>query len=170
MNLKEQLNRAIEIAISAHEGQLDTHNGRPYIEHPFRVMNAGYTLQEKIVGILHDVVEDTPWTLEQLTEEGFSNEIVDGVDAMSRRDNESYDEYILRLQDNPIAVRVKLNDLTDNMDIRRWDEIQYHDLARLQKYLEAYKLLTEQEHKPAYREKRNEGPAPEQDRKTQPGT
>jgi (p)ppGpp synthase/HD superfamily hydrolase len=133
-------------------------------------MNAGYTLQEKIVGILHDVVEDTPWTLEQLTEEGFSNEIVDGVDAMSRRDNESYDEYILRLQDNPIAVRVKLNDLTDNMDIRRWDEIQYHDLARLQKYLEAYKLLTEQEHKPAYREKRNEGPAPEQDRKTQPGT
>ena len=170
MNLKEQLNRAIEIAISAHEGQLDTHNGRPYIEHPFRVMNAGHTLQEKIVGILHDVVEDTPWTLEQLTEEGFSKEIIDGVDAMSRRDNESYDEYILRLQDNPIAVRVKLNDLTDNMDIRRWDEIQYHDLARLQKYLEAYKLLTEKEHKPAYREKRNEGPAPEQDRETQPGT
>ena len=169
MTLKEQLNRAIEIAISAHDGQLDTNNGRPYIEHPFRVMNAGHTLQEKIVGILHDVVEDTPWTLEQLTEEGFSKEIVDGVDAMSRRDNESYDEYILRLQDNHIAVRVKLNDLTDNMDIRRWDEIQYHDLARLQKYLEAYKLLTEQEHKPAYREKPNEGPAAEQDRETQPG-
>ncbi len=67
---------------------------------------------------------------------------------MSRRDNESYDEYIVRLQVNPIAVRVKLNDLTDNMDIRRWNEVQYHDLARLQKYLEAYKLLTEQEQKP----------------------
>ena len=169
MTLKEQLNRAIEIAISAHDGQLDTNNDRPYIEHPFRVMNAGHTLQEKIVGILHDVVEDTPWTLEQLTEEGFSKEIVDGVDAMSRRDNESYDEYILRLQDNHIAVRVKLNDLTDNMDIRRWDEIQYHDLARLQKYLEAYKLLTEQEHKPAYREKPNEAPAAEQNRETRPG-
>jgi len=169
MTLKEQLNRAIEIAISAHDGQLDTNNDRPYIEHPFRVMNAGHTLQEKIVGILHDVVEDTPWTLEQLTEEGFSKEIVDGVDAMSRRDSETYDEYILRLQDNLIAVRVKLNDLTDNMDIRRWDEIQYHDLARLQKYLEAYKLLTEQEHKPAYREKPNEAPAAEQNRETRPG-
>ncbi|HBG58523.1 MAG TPA: phosphohydrolase, partial [Porphyromonadaceae bacterium] len=65
------------------EGQLDTHNGRPYIEHPFRVMNAGHTLQEKIVGILHDVVEDTSWTLQQLAEEGFSKETVDSVDALS---------------------------------------------------------------------------------------
>jgi (p)ppGpp synthase/HD superfamily hydrolase len=154
MNLGEQLNRAILIAMEAHEGQLDTHNGRPYIEHPFRIMNAGHTLQEKIVGILHDVVEDTSWTLEQLAGEGFSSEIVEGVDAMSRRDNESYDEYIIRLQDNPIAVRVKLNDLTDNMDIRRWNEVQYHDLARLQKYLEAYKLLTEQEQEPT-----DKGPA-----------
>ncbi len=143
MNLKEQLNRAIEIAVSAHEGQLDTNNGRPYIEHPFRVMSAGQTLQEKIVGVLHDVVEDTPWTLEQLTEEGFSKEVVDGIDAMTRRDNESYDDYLLRVQDNPLATRVKLNDLTDNMDIRRWNEIPYHELARLQKYLKAYKQLTE---------------------------
>jgi len=147
MNLNEQLYRAILLAMAAHEGQLDTHNGRPYIEHPFRVMNAGHTLQEKIVGILHDVVEDTSWTLEQLADEGFSNEIVEGVDAMTRRDNESYDDYIVRLQGNSVAVRVKLNDLTDNMDIRRWKEVQYHDLARLQKYLEVYKLLTEQEQK-----------------------
>ncbi len=145
MKLNEQLIRAIEIAVSAHEGQLDTHNDRPYIEHPFRVMNAGHTLQEKIVGVLHDVVEDSEWTLQQLTEEGFSKEIVDGVDAMTRRDNESYDEYIQRVLKNPVAIRVKMNDLTDNMDIRRWQEVQYHDLARLQKYLEAYKLLTEQE-------------------------
>ena len=143
MNLKEQLNRAIEIAISAHEGQLDTHNGRPYIEHPFRVMSAGQTLQEKIVGILQDVVEDSPWTLNQLREEGFPEEIIDAVDAMSRRDNESYDAYLLRVQVNAIATRVKLNDLTDNMDIRRWDEIPYHELLRLQKYLKAYKQLTE---------------------------
>lgn len=143
MNLKEQLNRAIEIAISAHEGQLDTHNGRPYIEHPFRVMSAGQTLQEKIVGVLHDVVEDCHWTLDQLRDEGFTEEIIDAVDAMSRRDNESYDEYLLRVEANAIATRVKLNDLTDNMDIRRWDEIPYHELLRLQKYLKAYKQLTE---------------------------
>ena len=66
MNLTEQLNLAIELALSAHNGQFDTHNGRPYIEHPFRVMNAGHTLQEKIVGVLHDVVEDSDMTLTQL--------------------------------------------------------------------------------------------------------
>ncbi len=145
MNLNEQLKRAIDIAVSAHEGQLDTHNGRPYIEHPFRVMNAGHTLQEKIVGILHDVVEDTDWTLQQLEQEGFTEEIVEAVDAMTRRDNESYDAYMNRVQGNKIAVRVKLNDLTDNMDIRRWEEVSYHELVRLQKYLKAYKQLTEQE-------------------------
>ncbi len=145
MNLNEQLKRAIDIAVSAHEGQLDTHNGRPYIEHPFRVMNAGHTLQEKIVGILHDVVEDTDWTLQQLEQEGFTEEIVEAVDAMTRRDNESYDAYMNRVQGNKIAVRVKLNDLTDNMDIRRWEEVPYHELVRLQKYLKAYKQLTEQE-------------------------
>ena len=143
MNLTEQLKLAIEIAISAHNGQLDTHNGRPYIEHPFRVMNAGHTLQEKIVGVLHDVVEDTDWTLNKLKAEGFTNEIVDGIDAVTRRDNESYDDYIIRVQTNSLGIRVKLNDLTDNMDIRRWKEVQYQDLARLQKYLSAYKQLTE---------------------------
>ena len=143
MNLTEQLKLAIEIAISAHNGQLDTHNGRPYIEHPFRVMNAGHTLQEKIVGVLHDVVEDTDWTLNKLKAEGFTDEIVDGIDAVTRRDNESYDDYIIRVQTNSLGIRVKLNDLTDNMDIRRWKDVQYQDLARLQKYLSAYKQLTE---------------------------
>lgn len=169
MNLKDQLHRAIVIAMSAHDGQLDTHNGRPYIEHPFRVMNAGQTLQEKIVGVLHDVVEDSSWTLAQLAEEGFSQEIIEGVDAMSRRNNESYDEYVLRLQENAIAVRVKLNDLTDNMDVRRWDEIQYHDLARLQKYLEVYKQLTEQENKPTLRENPGQFPSSEVNRKPEQG-
>lgn len=145
MNLKEQLNRAISIAIEAHNGQLDTQNDRPYIEHPFRVMNAGQTLQEKIVGILHDIIEDTSWTINQLREEGFSEEIVDAIDAISVRDNEQYDDYLLRVGKNSIAVRVKINDLTDNMDIRRLNEINYQSLARLQKYLKAYKQLTEKE-------------------------
>lgn len=145
MNLKEQLNRAIKIAISAHERQLDTNNGRPYIEHTFRVMSAGHTLAEKIVGALHDVVEDTPWTLEQLREEGFTPEIIDGVDTITRRDGtETYDEYMLRVKANPLAIKVKLNDLTDNMDIRRWDSIPDHEVERLRKYLKAYKQLTEE--------------------------
>lgn len=145
MNLKEQLNRAIAIAVSAHEGQLDTNNGRPYIEHPFRVMSAGHTLQEKIVGALHDVVEDTPWTLQQLAAEGFSPEIVEAIAVLTRREGESYDGYMERVRMNPIARRVKLNDLTDNMDIRRWDSIPDYEVERLRKYLRTYKLLTEEE-------------------------
>ena len=145
MNLSEQLKLAIDIALTAHNGQLDTHNGRPYIEHPFRVMNAGHTLQEKIVGVLHDVVEDTEWTLDKLKSTGFTNDIIDAVDAVTKRENESYDNYIIRAKKNPIGIRVKMSDLTDNMDIRRWKDIQYNDLARLQKYLSAYKQLTETE-------------------------
>src|SRR5690554_8220599 len=98
-----------------------------------------------MAGRLHDGKEETDVTLDQLLAEGFYDTIIDSVDAMTRRDNESYDDYITRLQANLIAVRVKINYLTDNMEIRRWDEIQYRDLARLQKYLEAYKKLTEKE-------------------------
>lgn len=145
ISLKEQLNKAILIAIEAHAGQLDTNNGRPYIEHPFRVMNAGQTLSEKIVGILHDVVEDTHWTMDDLAGEGFSENVLAAIDALTRRDDESYDEYLERVKPIPLAVRVKLNDLTDNMDIRRWDSIPDHELTRLRKYLKAYNQLTEKE-------------------------
>ncbi|HOO94327.1 MAG TPA: HD domain-containing protein [Proteiniphilum sp.] len=143
MTLKEQLHRAIEIALTAHMGQFDTHNDRPYIEHPYRVMNGGHTLQEKIAGMLHDVVEDSEWTLEQLTAEGFSQEIVAAVDALTRREGEPYEESIRRVKADALATRVKLLDLTDNMDIRRWEKVTEKDLERLQKYLKAYKKLTE---------------------------
>lgn len=147
MKLSEQLKLAIQIAISAHDGQFDKFNGRPYLEHPFRVMNAGHTLQEKIVGVLHDVVEDTDRTLNELKENGFSQEIVEAIDAISKRDNEPYDDYMARVLNNPIAIRVKMNDLSDNMDIRRWKEVQSKDIPRLQKYHSAYKQLTEIEKK-----------------------
>ncbi len=141
MNLHEQLAKAIEIAIEAHRGQKDR-SGQPYIGHPFRVMNAGKTCEEKIVGMLHDVVEDTEWTLEELLSEGFSRTIVDAVEAMTKLPEEAYDIYLSRLKKNPIAARVKLNDLTDNMDIRRLHEIREDDVARLKKYLNAYRQLT----------------------------
>ncbi|MFA6702074.1 MAG: HD domain-containing protein [Dysgonamonadaceae bacterium] len=144
MNLYEQLNRAIEIAIKVHEGQTDL-NGQPYIGHPFRVMAAGHTLQEKIVGVLHDVIEDSDWTIEDLTAEGFSKEIVDGVDGITKREGEKYKDYLLRVENNSIAVRVKMNDLTDNMDIRRLDELTEEHINRMRKYLKAYKQLTEKE-------------------------
>ena len=140
MNLKEQLRQAINIAIKAHGKQLDR-NGQPYIAHPFRVMESGQTLEEKIVGVLHDIIEDTYITLTDLSAEGFPDAIIDAVDALSKKEDEQYDHYIERVEKNDLAIRVKLNDLTDNMDIRRLTEISDDDIVRMHKYLKAYNQL-----------------------------
>lgn len=142
MTLQEQLIRATDIAIEVHTGHYDK-NGQPYLGHVLRVMSAGHTLQEKIVGALHDVVEDSDRTLEDLAGEGFSPEILDAVNAMTHDDSETYDEYLIRVTKNPVAVRVKMNDLSDNMDIRRLKELNDTTVSRIRKYLKAYKFLTE---------------------------
>lgn len=136
------LERAIEIALEAHSGQLDK-SGCEYIGHPLRVMAAGNTIEEKIVGVLHDVVEDSEWTFEMLVAEGFSAEIVEALRCLTRlSEAEPYDKFIVRVKSNPLAVAVKLNDLTDNMDIRRLPYISDKDVKRLKRYLKAYKQLT----------------------------
>lgn len=136
------LERAIEIATEAHRGQFDK-AGNDYICHPLRVMAAGKTTEEKIVGVLHDVVEDTDWTFERLAAEGFSPEIIEALRCVTKlSDNEPYDKFIARVKTNPLAVAVKLNDLSDNMDIRRLPYISDKDVKRLKKYLKAYKQLT----------------------------
>ena len=135
------LERAIEIATEAHLGQVDK-CGCDYIAHPLRVMVAGKTMEEKIVGVLHDVVEDSDWTLEALEAEGFSAEVIEALRCVTRlSENEPYDSFISRIKGNPLAVAVKLNDLTDNMDIRRLPYISDKDVKRLKKYLKAYKQL-----------------------------
>lgn len=142
MDLKEQLSHAINFAISAHDEQVDRY-GQPYIGHCFRVMNAGQTLEEKIVGVLHDVIEDTKYTIKNLLAEGFSEEVVDAVHSLSKLKNENYDHYIRRVMRCDLAVRVKLNDLTDNMDLRRLDNIAIDDVIRMRKYLKAYNQLSD---------------------------
>lgn len=135
------LSKAIEIATKAHEGQVDK-AGQPYIGHPLRVMAMGATEDEKIVGVLHDVVEDSDWTFERLTAEGFSSEIIDALRCVTKLSEiEPYDKFIQRVKINPLAVKVKINDLTDNMDIRRLAYISEKDVKRLRKYLKAYKQL-----------------------------
>ena len=135
-------NKAIQIASNAHQGQTDK-VGMPYIDHPLRVMAMGETEEEKIVGVLHDVVEDSDWTFEQLTTEGFSTEVIDALRCVTKlSEDEPYDLFIARIKKNPLAVKVKLNDLTDNMDIRRLAYISDKDVKRLKKYLRAYKQLT----------------------------
>ena len=136
------IERAIEIATEAHRGQLDK-AGNEYIGHPLRVMAMGKTTEEKIVGILHDVVEDSSWTFERLAAEGFSAPIIEALRCLTKQpDSEPYDKYIARIKHNPLAVAVKLNDLTDNMDIRRLPYLSDKDVKRLKKYLKAYKQLT----------------------------
>lgn len=136
------LDRAIEIATEAHEGQFDK-AGRDYIGHPLRVMEMGRNEEEKIVGVLHDVIEDTDWTLEKLAEEGFSQEVISALRCVTKlSENENYDDFIDRVKKNPLAVAVKINDLTDNMDIRRLPYLSDKDVKRLKKYLKAYKRLT----------------------------
>ena len=136
------LQRAIEIATQAHKGQFDK-SGKDYIGHPLRVMEMGKTEEEKIVGVLHDVVEDTEWTFDALEAEGFSQEVIAALKCVTKlSENENYDDFIGRVRRNPLAVAVKINDLTDNMDIRRLPYLSDKDVKRLKKYLKAYKKLT----------------------------
>lgn len=137
------IERAIEIALLAHKGQKDK-SGVEYILHPLRVMERGKTEVEKICGVLHDVVEDSDWTIEDLINEGFSEEVITAIKCLTKEtENENYDEFIERVAKDPIAVKVKLNDLLDNMDITRLNELTNQDLHRLNKYLRAYKKLNE---------------------------
>ena len=136
------LERAIQIATEAHKGQFDK-AGREYIGHPIRVMEMGKTENEKIVGVLHDVIEDTDWTFERLEAEGFSQEVINALRCVTKTsENENYDDFIDRVKKNPLATAVKINDLTDNMDIRRLPYLSDKDVKRLKKYLKAYKRLT----------------------------
>lgn len=143
MFLKIILDRAKAIATSAHEGQVDK-AGKPYIEHPMRVMNMGKTVEEKIAGVLHDVVEDSEWTFDMLEKEGIPKDVMDALRCVTKlSEDEDYDHFIERVKTNPLAVKVKLNDLKDNMDITRLGEVTEKDLARLNKYIRAYRQLTE---------------------------
>jgi (p)ppGpp synthase/HD superfamily hydrolase len=135
------LEHAIALATNAHKGQQDK-NGSPYILHPLRLMTRMGSAIDKIVAVLHDVVEDTPVTIRDLKEKGFSSDVLDAVDCLTRRKDETYDAFIERCKANPIAMRVKIADLEDNMDIRRFDTLRAEDLERLNKYLKAWRGLT----------------------------
>ncbi len=127
------LAKAIAIAAQAHIDQVDK-AGQPYILHPLRMMQRLDNLAAQIVAILHDVVEDTPITLDDLRAAGFAAEIIAAVEAVTRREDESYEQFIERLQDNALARQVKLADLEDNMDLKRINTLTPTDLARVERY------------------------------------
>lgn len=138
--LRVSLERAIEIAVNCHRGQTDK-SGKPYILHPLWLMQQFSDSETMMVAVLHDAVEDSPLTLADLEAEGFPASVVQAVDAMTRRENESYSDYIQRVQADPIARRVKQADLEHNMDLRRLNNVSAQDLKRLEKYHNTWRKL-----------------------------
>lgn len=134
------LEKAIEIAVEAHRGQIDK-AGKPYILHPMRVMLAGKNEDEMICGILHDVVEDTPISLEMLQEEGFSKTVLDALALLTHDRSVPYQTYIEALTQNELAVRVKLYDLHDNLNRDRLSFLTVEDERRMEKYKKSQTYL-----------------------------
>jgi (p)ppGpp synthase/HD superfamily hydrolase len=134
------LEKAIQIALTAHRGQIDR-GGELYILHPIRVMIAQKTTTEKICAILHDVVEDTEVTLDYLSREGFTHEMLVAIEALTKQDGEAYEDYIGRITLNRIAMKVKLADLKDNMDLSRIKHSDPADNFRQIKYEKAKKKI-----------------------------
>ena len=107
------IEKALQIAAGAHEGQKDK-DGQPYILHPLRVMNAVEDEPAKVVAVLHDVIEDTSVTAEELRREGFDEAVLAAVECLTYRKGEPYADYVVRCKGDEIARRVKLADLEDN--------------------------------------------------------
>ena len=127
------LKRAIAIAAKAHEGQVDK-AGNPYLAHPLFVMKNVASLELKIVAVLHDAVEDSELTLEQLRSEGFPEVLVSAIAAITKIEGEAYAAYLERVIANPIALRVKIADVTHNLDLRRITHPTEADFQRIAKY------------------------------------
>ena len=136
------IERAIQIAVEAHAGAKDK-GGSPYILHPINVMMRMKTDDEKIVAILHDVVEDTDWTFQTLREEGFSETILDALASVTKvSEDEDYELFIERCSKNAIGSRVKVADLMENLDVTRIGELREKDMKRINKYKKAIKVLS----------------------------
>lgn len=136
----ELTKKAFKIAYYKHHGHYDK-GGMPYIFHPVHLAEQMETEAEICTALLHDVVEDTNTTLLDLKKRGFSPEIIEAIDALTRRENESYEEYIERLSKNLIALKVKKADLEHNMDLSRLSFVTFKDKDRSKKYEKYLKKL-----------------------------
>jgi (p)ppGpp synthase/HD superfamily hydrolase len=134
------LEDAIALAVKAHAGQVDK-AGQAYILHPLRVMFAVEGDVACIVAVLHDVVEDSDTTFDDLLAMGYSEEVLSALECVTRREDETYMEFVQRAKVNPIARQVKLADMEDNMDVRRLTQISDKDRERLNRYRNAWKFL-----------------------------
>ena len=135
------LEKAIQIAVEAHAGTKDK-GGKAYILHPISVMMRVETEEEKIVAILHDVVEDTDWTFDALRKEGFSETVIEALETVTKySEEEDYDDFIQRSLKNDIGRKVKIADLRENLDVTRIGELYPKDIERINKYKRALQTL-----------------------------
>lgn len=135
----KDIEMAMQVALNAHNSQTDK-AGEAYIKHPIRVMQDVETEEEKVVALLHDVVEDSTVSFEDL-ERRFSDEIVDAVRGMTKKDDESYSEFIERAKENEIAREVKKADIRDNLDASRLGRLDEEDIKRMEKYSRSLEVL-----------------------------
>lgn len=136
------INKALDIANKAHAGQLDK-GGNPYIAHPLAVASAQTTQDGFIVALLHDVVEDSDYTFDDLRKAGFSDRVLDALQLLTHKADVPYFDYINAIKQNDLARSVKLADLAHNSDISRIKNPSQKDLQRLDKYKKAISLLKE---------------------------
>ena len=134
------IDKLIEFASKKHEGQVDK-GGNPYIVHPINVMLSLKTMDEKIVGLFHDILEDTDTTIEELKELGLTDEQILAIDILTRKKDQSYNEYIDEVASDPLTINVKIADLLDNMDLSRIEYPTEEDYKRLQKYIKTFGKL-----------------------------
>ncbi|MEC7849606.1 MAG: GTP pyrophosphokinase [Candidatus Neomarinimicrobiota bacterium] len=139
--MNQLLEKAISIAVDSHSGQVND-KAQPYVLHPLRMMFKAVTIEEKIIAVLHDVIEKTTIDLEYLRSVGFSDRIVLGIDALSRRPQENYDKYIDRVAENKLATKVKIIDLDDNINSLDLDKSQESKSNKFLKYQKARNTLT----------------------------
>lgn len=136
----ELTKKALRLCFEAHKDQLDK-SGLPYVFHPFHLAEQMDTEETVCVALLHDVVEDTDYTLEDLIAMGFPKPVTDALALMTHDENVPYLDYVAKLKDNPVARQVKLADLKHNSDLTRLDRIDEKALERVEKYRKAMELL-----------------------------
>lgn len=136
------LEDAILLAVDAHRGRVDK-LGMPYILHPLRLMGRMSNVTEQMAALLHDVIADSDHTLESLRGLGYDDAVMDAIDHLTLRDAETFDAFIDRIKRNPAARQVKIVDLEDNMDLRRWPEIGERERERLARYRRGWEKLTQ---------------------------
>ena len=135
------LDKAAKICVLKYAGQRDK-TGAAYFQHPMRVAMKCSTDEEKMVALLHDTIEDTDVTAEYLLNEGFPQNIVDGILSVTKQEGESYEDFVARAKENPLGRVVKLHDLEDNLNIFRLASVSPEMASRFTKYLAAHRFLS----------------------------